>query len=76
MKAQTGGTGVIDDRLKGSNRSLDRLKDQVELANVRLDAKETRMKAQFAAMESALQSSQTQQAWLTGQLAALNRATS
>ena len=76
VKAQTGGTGVIDDRLKGSNRNLDRLKDQVDVANDRLDAKEKRMKAQFAAMESALQSSQTQQAWLTGQLAALNRATS
>ncbi len=76
VKAQTGGTGVIDDRLKGSNRNLDRLKDQVEVTNERLDAKEKRMKAQFAAMESALQSSQTQQAWLTGQLAALNRVTS
>jgi flagellar hook-associated protein 2 len=76
VKAQTGGTGVIDDRLKGSNRNLDRLKDQVDVTNERLDAKEKRMKAQFAAMESALQSSQTQQAWLTGQLAALNRVTS
>ena len=75
VKAQTGGSGVIDERLKSSNRNLDRLKDQVELTNERLDAKEKRMKAQFAAMESALQASQTQQAWLTGQLAALNRST-
>ena len=29
------------------------------------------MKAQFAAMELALQNSQTQQSWLSGQLAAL-----
>jgi flagellar hook-associated protein 2 len=76
VKAQTGGTGVIDERLKSSNRNLDRLKDQVDATNERLDAKEKRMKAQFAAMESALQSSQTQQAWLTGQLAALTRTTS
>jgi flagellar hook-associated protein 2 len=75
VKVQTGGKGVIDERLKSSNRNLDRLKDQVELTNERLDAKEKRMKAQFAAMEAALQASQTQQAWLTGQLAALNRAT-
>ena len=35
--------------------------------------KEKRLKAQFAAMETALQNSQTQQAWLTGQLAAARR---
>jgi hypothetical protein len=35
--------------------------------------KEERMRAQFAAMELALQNSQTQQAWLTGQLNALSR---
>ena len=75
VKKQTGGTGVIDERLKSSDRNLDRLEDQMEAANTRLDAKEKRMRAQFAAMESALQASQTQQAWLTGQLAALNRQT-
>jgi flagellar hook-associated protein 2 len=75
VKTQTGGSGVIDERLKSSNRNLDRLKDQVDLTNKRLDAKEERMKAQFAAMEMALQNSQTQQAWLSGQLAALNRNT-
>jgi flagellar hook-associated protein 2 len=75
VKEQTGGSGVIDERLKSSNRNLDRLKDQVEQTNERLDAKEARMRAQFAAMELALQNSQTQQSWLSGQLAALNRPT-
>jgi flagellar hook-associated protein 2 len=75
VKKQTGGTGVIDERLKSSTRNLDRLADQLDAANDRLDAREERMRAQFAAMESALQASQTQQAWLTGQLAALNRQT-
>jgi flagellar capping protein FliD len=73
VKKQTGGSGVIDERLKSSTRNLDRLKDQVEVTNERLDAKETRMRAQFAAMELALQNSQTQQSWLSGQLAALNQ---
>jgi flagellar hook-associated protein 2 len=73
VKKQTGGSGVIDERLKSSTRNLDRLKDQVEVTNERLDAKEERMRAQFAAMELALQNSQTQQSWLSGQLAALNR---
>ena len=35
-------------------------------------AQEKRLKAQFAAMETALNQSQTQQSWLTGQLNALN----
>ena len=72
VKTQTGGSGVIDDRLKSGDRNLVRLKDQLTKTNERLDTKEKRMKAQFAAMELALQKSQTQQAWLTGQLASLN----
>ena len=72
VAGQTGGSGIIDDRLKGSERTLKRLDDQVTRTNERLDAKEKRMKAQFAAMEVALQNAQSQQAWLTGQLNALN----
>jgi flagellar hook-associated protein 2 len=72
VKKQTGGSGVIDERLKSSTRNLDRIQDQIDQTNERLDKKEERMKAQFAAMELALQNSQTQQAWLSGQLAALN----
>ena len=69
---QTGGNGVIDSRLEGSSRTVSRIQQQIDATNKRLDAKEQRLKAQFAAMELALQNSQTQQAWLTGQLAALN----
>ncbi len=72
VKTQTGGSGVIDSRLKGSERTVSRIQKQIDATNERLDAKEKRLKAQFAAMELALQSSQTQQAWLTGQLSALN----
>jgi flagellar hook-associated protein 2 len=70
---QAGSSGVIDGRLKGADRSLQSIQDQLTKANERIDAKEKRLKAQFAAMETALQNSQTQQAWLTGQLAALNK---
>ena len=76
VKTQTGGSGVIDERLKSGDRSLappDRI--SCTKTNERLDAKEKRLKAQFAAMELALQKSQTQQAWLTGQLASLNATT-
>jgi flagellar hook-associated protein 2 len=73
VNTQTGGSGVIDKRLASSDRNLKLLQDQMTRTNERLDAKEKRLKAQFAAMESALAASQTQQAWLTGQLEALNR---
>ncbi len=63
---------MIDSRLEGSSRTVSRIQQQIDATNKRLDAKEQRLKAQFAAMELALQNSQTQQAWLTGQLAALN----
>jgi flagellar hook-associated protein 2 len=72
VDTQTGGSGVIDKRLQSSDRNLKLLQAQLDQTNERIDAKEKRLKAQFAAMESALQASQTQQAWLTGQLAALN----
>jgi flagellar hook-associated protein 2 len=68
---QTGGKGIIDSRLKSADRNMRTLTDQLTQANERIDAKEKRLKAQFAAMETAMQNSQTQQAWLTGQLAAL-----
>jgi flagellar hook-associated protein 2 len=72
VDTQTGSSGVIDSRLKSADRNLTSLKDQLTRANERIDAKEKRLKAQFAAMETALQNSQTQQAWLTAQLAGLS----
>jgi flagellar hook-associated protein 2 len=71
VDTQTGGHGIIDDRLTAADSNLRLLKDQLTQANERIDQKETRLKAQFAAMESALQDSQTQQSWLTGQIASL-----
>jgi flagellar hook-associated protein 2 len=72
VDTQTGTSGVIDGRLKSADRNVAALKDQLTKANERIDAKEKRLKAQFAAMETALQNSQTQQAWLTAQLAGLS----
>jgi flagellar hook-associated protein 2 len=71
VDTQTGGHGLIDDRLKAADSNLKMLKDQLAQANERIDEKEKRLKAQFAAMESAMQNSQTQQAWLTGQINSL-----
>ena len=72
VKGQTGGTGIIDDRIKSGDRQNKRIQDQLDKANERIDAREKRLKAQFAAMEAALQNSQTQGAWLAGQINGLN----
>ena len=71
IKTQVGATGEIDGRLKNSTEEQKRLSDTMTRAESRLVAREKRLKAQFAAMESAMQASQTQQAWLQGQLARL-----
>ena len=71
VDTQTGGSGIIDGRLAGADRTMKTLTSQMDDMNTRLDAKEARLKAQFAAMETAMQNSQTQQAWLQGQLAGL-----
>jgi flagellar hook-associated protein 2 len=64
--------GVIDARVATIDRQVRRIGDDLARTDTRLEAREKRLKAQFAAMESALGAAQTQQAWLTGQLAALN----
>lgn len=69
VKSQTGsGLGVLDKRDESSNAEIKRITSQIAAANTRLTAKETRLKTQFAAMESALLQTQTQTAWLTGQI--------
>ena len=45
--------------------------NQVTATNLRLSQTEARLKAQFAAMETAMQTAQSQQAWLAGQIASL-----
>ena len=72
IKAQTGTSGVFEQRDKAAESEIKRISDQVTRAEERITAKEKRLKAQFAAMESALLNSQTQSAWLTGQLSSLS----
>jgi flagellar hook-associated protein 2 len=72
IKGQTGTSGVLDQRDKSAEAEIKRITDQADLAETRLAAKEKRLKAQFAAMETALLNTQSQSAWLTGQLSALS----
>jgi flagellar hook-associated protein 2 len=71
VKGQTGLNGVLTGRVKSDSTSLTDLANQVTATNTRLDQTQARLKAQFAAMETALQNSQAQQAWLQGQINSL-----
>ena len=72
IKSQTGTSGVLDQRDKSADAEIKRITAQADLAETRLQAKEKRLKAQFAAMETALLNSQSQSAWLSGQLSSLS----
>jgi flagellar hook-associated protein 2 len=62
---------VLDKRDDSADAEIKRITDQISTAETRLNEKSTRLKAQFAAMESALLQTQTQSAWLTGQISQL-----
>lgn len=68
----TGGT--IDVRITGADAELKRLQRSMADMDDRLELRERTLRAQFAAMESALAQSQQQSSWLSGQLAGLNAA--
>jgi flagellar hook-associated protein 2 len=71
---QSGKTdSLLDQRVAGATKRNQALADQLVALNARLDDREKRLKAQFAAMESALQTAQSQGNWLTGQINALSR---
>jgi flagellar hook-associated protein 2 len=73
VDSQTGKTdSLLDQRVTGTTKRNKALADQLVALNARLDEREKRLKAQFAAMESALQNAQSQGSWLAGQLNALS----
>jgi flagellar hook-associated protein 2 len=68
---QAGGT--MASRLSSEDATHKRISDQIAAMDVTLTKKQETLKAQFTAMESALQASQAQGQWLSGQLAGLAR---
>jgi flagellar hook-associated protein 2 len=68
---QTGTNGTLKGRMESDDSRLKGFTDQIAKLNERMAAQEKRLKAQFAAMESALNASQAQQAWLTSTIASL-----
>jgi flagellar hook-associated protein 2 len=74
VDTQSGKTdSLLDQRVAGTTKRNKALADQLVALNKRLDDREKRLKAQFAAMETALQASQSQGNWLAGQINALSR---
>jgi flagellar hook-associated protein 2 len=68
---QAGGT--MASRLTSEDTAQKTLNDRIAAMDVLLNKKQETLKAQFTAMETALQASQAQGSWLSGQIAALNR---
>jgi len=62
---------MLDSRIDSAGTQSKRIAADLTRTDTRLAAKEKRLKAQFAAMEAAMGASQTQLAWLQGQLAGL-----
>ena len=71
VDGQTSTKGIITGRMNTDDSTLKDFDNQITGLNKRMDDEQTRLKAQFAAMEAALNQSQTQQAWLTSQIASL-----
>lgn len=67
-----GTTGILSNRITGADDELRALKRQMEQMDSRLSVKEKNLQRQFAALEVAIQKSQTQGEWLSGQLAGLS----
>jgi flagellar hook-associated protein 2 len=66
-----GQSKVLDGRVDSAETELKGLGDQLRRTDDQLKAKQERLEKQFAAMETALSQSQSQQSWLQGQIASL-----
>jgi flagellar hook-associated protein 2 len=71
VDGQDGANGVLTGRVSSDDRQLKDYTSQIDDMNQRMTDEQTRLKAQFTAMETALSQAQTQQAWLTSQIASL-----
>ncbi|GIQ69973.1 flagellar hook-associated protein 2 [Xylanibacillus composti] len=64
--------GIIQGRIKGYDSQISDTKERIERLENSLLRKEEQLKRQFTAMEVALSQLQSQQAWMTSQLASLS----
>jgi flagellar hook-associated protein 2 len=69
--ASSSTTGTITTAITGRQSSIDRLGDDIDAWDMRLELRRTSLTRQFTALETALSSMQSQGNWLAGQLASL-----
>ena len=62
---------ILDGRVKSADADVASFNTQIDDMNLRLTSQETRLRSQFAAMETALSKSQSQSQWLAGQISHL-----
>jgi flagellar hook-associated protein 2 len=63
--------GTIDSRIQGDNAQISQLGNQIASMQAALADKQNALVQQFAQLEAALSSNQSQSSWLTNQIAAL-----
>jgi flagellar hook-associated protein 2 len=74
VRSYTGtGKGILDGRLASADADVKSYNDQIDRMDLRLKDQETRLRSQFAAMETALSKAQSKSAWLAGQINSLGR---
>jgi flagellar hook-associated protein 2 len=59
--------GDFDSRIKSIDKEQKRFDDQIAALDKRIELRAVRLRAQFAAMEAAINNSQAQSSWLAGQ---------
>lgn len=64
-------TGILTGRISSEDTMIKRFDDDQAALQIRLDLRESALRSQFTAMETALSHSQQQGNWLAGQLAGL-----
>ena len=71
VDTQAGTKGTLTNEMSSDDSSIKDYNTLIDTLNTRMNDEQQRLKTQFAAMEAALQQSQTQQAWLTSQISSL-----
>jgi flagellar hook-associated protein 2 len=69
-------TGTLTSAITGRQSSIDRLGDDIDAWDLRLELRRTSLTRQYTALETALSSLQSQGSWLAGQISSLTSSSS
>ena len=70
-KTASGATGTVTQTITSSQANVRSLNDSIDAWDVRLENRQVTLERQYAALETALQRSQSQSSWLAGALSGL-----